>query len=151
MFNGNSISSPVRKEEVTCPSLMQGYRTRDFGFIWAQTTHKWTNACYRILIYTNYTDRVLCSDVSHIAISDHSLVYVYRKISSDLPSKGHSSISYRNVWDFDRENFWNETPQQDWSFSESEDPNLVWSNWKTKSLRVVNSHAPFQTRRTKLN
>ena len=40
MFNGNSISSPVRKEEVTCPSLMQGYPTRDFGFIWAQTPHK---------------------------------------------------------------------------------------------------------------
>ena len=29
--------------------------------------------------------------------------------------------------------------------------NLVWSNWKTKFLRVVNSHAPFRTRRTKLN
>ena len=48
------------------------------------------------LIYTNYADRVCFSGVSHIAISDHSLVYVYRKISSDLPSKGHSSISYRN-------------------------------------------------------
>ena len=48
------------------------------------------------LIYTNYADRVCFSGVSHIAISDHSLVYVYRKMSPDLPSKGHSSISYRN-------------------------------------------------------
>ena len=56
------------------------------------------------LIYTNNTDRVGCSGVSYIAISDHSLVYyVYRKISSDLPSKGNSSISYRNFRDF--ENF----------------------------------------------
>ena len=56
------------------------------------------------LIYTNYTDRVGCSGVSYIGISDHSLVYhVYRKISSDLPSKGNSSISYRNFRDF--ENF----------------------------------------------
>ena len=45
------------------------------------------------LIYTNYTDRVGYSGVFHIAINDHSLIYVYRKISSDLPSKGHSSIS----------------------------------------------------------
>ena len=45
------------------------------------------------LIYTNYIDRVGCSGVSHIAISDHSLVYVYRKLPSDLPSKEHSSIS----------------------------------------------------------
>ena len=41
--------------------------------------------------------------------------------------------------------------QQDWSFDESEDPNLVWSHWKTKFLRVVNSHAPIRTRRAKLN
>ena len=44
-----------------------------------------------------------------------------------------------------------EISPQDWSFNESEDPNLVWSNWKTKFLRVVNSHVPFRTKRTKLN
>ena len=60
------------------------------------------------LIYTNYTDRVSCSGVSHIGISDHSLVYVYRKRSSDLSSKGHSFISYRNFRNFNRDNFRNE-------------------------------------------
>ena len=103
------------------------------------------------LIYTNYTDRVSCSGVSHIGISDHSLVYVYRKLFSDSSSKGHSFISYRNFRNFNRENFRNEISQQDWSFDESEDPNLVWSHWKTKFLRVVNSHAPIRTRRAKLN
>ena len=97
------------------------------------------------LIYTNYTDRVSCSGVSHIGISDHSLVYVYRKLFSDSSSKGHSFISYRNFRNFNRENFRNEISQQDWSFDESEDPNLVWSNWKIKFLRVVNSHAPIRT------
>ena len=48
------------------------------------------------LIYTNYTDRVGCSGVSLIAISDHSLVYVSRKTSSAFPPKVHSSISYRS-------------------------------------------------------
>ena len=95
------------------------------------------------LIFTNYPDRVGCSGVSHIAISDHSLVYAYRKLSSDLPSKGNSSISYRNFRNFDLENFRNEISQQEWSFDESQDPNLAWSNWKTKFLRIVNSHAPF--------
>ena len=89
------------------------------------------------LIYTNYADRVGCSGVSHIAISDHSLVYVYQKISSDLPSKGHSSISYRNFRNFDCENFRNEISQRDWSFNESEDPNLAWSNWKTKICALL--------------
>ena len=50
---------------------------------------------------------------------------------------------------FDLENFRNEISQQEWLFNESEDPNLVWS--KTNFLRVVNSHAPFRTRRTTLN
>ena len=95
------------------------------------------------LIYTNYPDSVGCSGVSHIAISDHTLVYVYRKLSSDLPSEGHFSISYRN--------FRNEISQQEWPFDESQDPNLAWSNWKTNFLRIVNSHAPFRTRRTKLS
>ena len=72
------------------------------------------------LIYTNYADRVGWAGVSHIAIGDHSLVYVYREVSSDLPSQGHSSISYRNFRKFDRENFRNEFSQQDWSFNESE-------------------------------
>ena len=45
----------------------------------------------------------------------------------------------------------NEISQQEWLFNESEDPNLVWSNWKTKFLRVVNSHAPFRAKRAKLN
>lgn len=104
------------------------------------------------LIFTNYIDRVSCSEVSHIGISDHNLVYVYGKpFYSDLSSKGHSFISYRNFRNFNRENFRNEICQQDWSFDESEDSNLVWSNWKTKFLRVVNSHAPIRTRRAKLN
>ena len=53
---------------------------------------------------------------THIAISDDSLVYVYRKTHSALPSNGHSSISYRNFRNFVRENFRNEISQQDWSF-----------------------------------
>ena len=33
------------------------------------------------LIFTNRAENVYCSGVSHVAISDHSLVYAYRKIS----------------------------------------------------------------------
>ena len=32
-------------------------------------------------IFTNTPDKVVCSGVSHISISDHSLVYAYRKLS----------------------------------------------------------------------
>jgi len=42
------------------------------------------------LIYTNYPQRVVCSGVAHVSTSDHSFVYVYRKITIDFP-KGHNS------------------------------------------------------------
>ena len=40
------------------------------------------------LIFTSHQDNIICSGVSHVGISDHSLVYVYRKISIPAPSKG---------------------------------------------------------------
>ena len=46
-----------------------------------------TNAfCSMIdLIYTNCSTRVACSGVCHIDISDHSLIYVYRKLAVAYP------------------------------------------------------------------
>ena len=42
------------------------------------------------LIDTNCPEKVVCSGVAHVSISDHSLVYVYLKITTDFP-KGHNS------------------------------------------------------------
>ena len=46
------------------------------------------------LFYTNCVDGGACSGVSHIGISDHSLIYVYTKLSLASFSTGHSTISY---------------------------------------------------------
>ena len=46
------------------------------------------------LIYTNCPERVVCSGVAHVSKSDHTLVFVYCKLSIDFP-KGHNSIIYR--------------------------------------------------------
>ena len=101
------------------------------------------------LIYTNYIDRVACSGVCHIGISDHSLVYVYRKLSLASSSKGHSTFSYRNFQNFNRESFRNDIAQQDWFCNGSEDLNVLWTDWKTKFLDIVN--APLRTRRARTN
>ena len=37
-------------------------------------------------IFTNSLDRVVCSGVSHISISDHSLIYAFRKLSVGTPT-----------------------------------------------------------------
>ena len=37
------------------------------------------------LIFTNTVDKIVCSGVSHVGISDHSLVYAFRKLSNFPP------------------------------------------------------------------
>ena len=67
-----------------------------------------------------------------------------------LPSKGYSTISYRNFKNFNRESFRNDIAQQDWTCNGSDDPNVLWADWKTKFLDVVNFHAPLRTRRARI-
>ena len=57
------------------------------------------------VIFTNLPDNTTCSGVSHIGISDHSLIYVYRKISSPSVIKGTSTITYRQFKNFNRNTF----------------------------------------------
>ena len=45
------------------------------------------------LIYTNYPDKVVCSGVCHVRISDHSLIFAYRKLSIGAVSKRHNVIN----------------------------------------------------------
>ena len=44
------------------------------------------------LIFANSPERVVCSGVSHVSISDHYLVYAFRKLSIDQPSRGHTTV-----------------------------------------------------------
>ena len=59
------------------------------------------------LIYTNCPERVVSSGVTHINISDHSLVYEFRRLSINF-RKGHTSITCRNFKTFNRscQSFW---------------------------------------------
>ena len=75
------------------------------------------------LIYTNCPDRVVCSGVSHVGISDHSLIDVYRKLSIGTPFKGRSTIKYRNFKKLNRNHFRCDISCQDWNLSLSDDPN----------------------------
>ena len=40
-----------------------------------------------------------------LGISDHSLVYVYGKLSIDRPSKGHTTVTHRKFKNFNSSNF----------------------------------------------
>ena len=88
------------------------------------------------LIYTCPV-RVVCSGVAHIAITDHGLVYVYRKLSIELP-KNRNSITYRSFKDFNSSDFPNDIRNTDWDgLSFVQDPNLLWTNWKSNFYMLL--------------
>ncbi|XP_068707785.1 uncharacterized protein [Montipora foliosa] len=109
-----------------------------------------TSATLIDLIFTNCPDKVLCSGVRHIGISDHSMVYVYRKLAINGQSKGHTNITYRNFRSFDRDKFRSDVASQDWDhINNSSNPNDMWNEWKESFLAIVNKHAPLRTTRVR--
>ena len=101
-------------------------------------------------IFTNAPDRVVCSGVSHISISDHSLVYAFRKLSVRMPTRGHTTVSYRKFKNFDSAKFRNDISQQNWDFiHQFKNPNDMWHAWKNTFNFVVEKHAPLRTKRVK--
>ena len=102
------------------------------------------------VIFTNCPDRVVCSGVSHIGISDHSLVYAFRKISTDLSNKGHNTVYYRKFKNFDSVGFRYDIFHENWSNIENcVDPNAMWDAWKAMFLQCVDKHAPLRVKSTR--
>jgi len=77
------------------------------------------------LIYTNCADKITCSGVCHVVISDHS------KLALKGMSNGNNTVTYRNFRNFDRQSFRNDISSQPWenvyAFC---DPNKMWQEWK---------------------
>ena len=59
-----------------------------------------------------------------------------------------SQPRHQNFSNFNRENFRKDISRQDWSCT-SDDPNVLWADWKAKFLSIVNSHAPIKTKRVR--
>ena len=86
---------------------------------------------------------VVCSGNLHIGISDHSLIYVYRKLSPESAVKGHLTKTYRNFSNFNPENLRRDISRQDWSCT-SDDPYVLWADWTAKFFSIVKSHTPIK-------
>ena len=56
------------------------------------------------VILTNCQNNIVSAGESHVSLSDHSLVYTFRKISINSP-KGHSTLTYRKFSNFDSARF----------------------------------------------
>ena len=102
------------------------------------------------LIFTNTVDEIVCSGVSHVGSSDHSLVYAFRKLSTGLSTKGHATVTYRNFEHFDSECFRNDICSQNWDdINNYDNPNEMWRVWKNIFYNVVDRHAPLRSKRVR--
>ena len=102
------------------------------------------------LIFTNCPDKLVCSGVFHVGISDPTLVYVYRKLCIDRSGSGHKTVSYRKLKNFRSESFRNDIASQSWDdLLMFEDRNDMWLALKILLLSVVDKHAPIRTKRVR--
>ena len=93
------------------------------------------------LAFSNRPEIIIDSGVEHIGISDHSMIYVCRKVS--IPRNKLKTINTRQYKYFDINAFrsdLNEIFQTQTSNSYS--PNILWEEWKEKILLVADLHAP---------
>ena len=102
------------------------------------------------LIYTNYPDKVVCSGVCHVSISDHSLIFAYRKLSVGALSKRHNTIAYKSLENFNLNRFRRDIASQNSDVLDNfQDRNDMWREWKIKFLNVVDTHAPVRKKRVR--
>ena len=100
------------------------------------------------LIFTQMGDnKTLEAGVIRLGISDHDLVYLCRKIS--LPKQSPKIVCSRQFKNYNVENFRNDLREIINPTFLTNDPNLLWNDWKTKFLEIADEHAPIRQRRVK--
>ena len=95
---------------------------------------------------TNVPDKIACSGVSHVGISDHSMIYIINSIR-----RNRQTLKFKTVGNF--KNFNSSDLVRDLSFVPWQslllisDPNCYWNKWKELFLNIADFHAPLISKR----
>ena len=101
------------------------------------------------LCLTNSPDKISKSGVINIGISDHSAVYLTRKIAH-LRFNMHKSVEVRQLKNFNEAEFLRDLRIFDWNrVTTHNNPNEMWDFWKHLLASVIDKNAPFRTKRVK--
>jgi exonuclease III len=96
----------------------------------------------------SHPENILQSGVLHVGISDHSLIYICRKISFSLNSNHNKVIESRDYKSYLQQNFnqdlYAALSLVDWG---TDEPNILWDNFKTTFNYVADIHAPTKVRK----
>ena len=96
---------------------------------------------------TNSPERIVNSDVIPLGISDHSLVFMTRKIHY-VNRSSQRIICKRSFKNFNESSFLNDLNSKDWENVEQlSDPNEMWDVLKTLFMDCLDKHAPLRHKR----
>ena len=101
------------------------------------------------LCLTNSPDKISKSGVINIGRSDHSAIYLTRKVAH-LRSNMHKTVEVRQLKNFNEAEFLRDLRMIDWNrVTRHNNPNEMWDFWKHLLASVIDKHAPFRTKRVK--
>ena len=92
-------------------------------------------------------DKILEAGHVDLGISDHSLVYLCRKIS--IPKKPPKIVISRQFKNYNAHQFKEELRHYTSSYLTSNDPNVLWNEFRNIFLTVADKYAPVRQRRIK--
>ena len=100
-------------------------------------------------VVTNMPKKISHSGVVYTGISDHSLMYVIRKIR--VFQKTDDFVEIRNMKNFNEKNFVGEllNEHSECIYFFGEDPNTMWDMWKELFLEVLSKHTPLHHKKNK--
>jgi len=98
------------------------------------------------LCVTNATDHTYRSGVIHTGISDHSMVYMVRKQSTEKTCPRTCQV--RNFKHFSEEKFLKDIIGMQWSnIDVNDNPNEMWNKWRDMLMQCIDKHAPVKNKR----
>ncbi|CAB3993600.1 Hypothetical predicted protein, partial [Paramuricea clavata] len=111
-----------------------------------RTTYNSSSLIDLILTHIN-DDKTLEAGVVDLGISDHSLVYICRKIS--IPKEPPKIVFTRQFKNYNSHQFKEELSYYTNLDPTSNDPNVLWNEFKNNFLTIAEKHAPVRQRRVK--
>ncbi len=97
--------------------------------------------------FLNILNKTIDSGIIELEISDHSLVYICRKIS--IPKGEPKLIETRQFRHFNSTDFQNNLREAFSNFNHYTNPNLAWHQWKGIFFQIADKHAPLRLRKVK--
>ena len=100
------------------------------------------------LFLTNEPSKYRNAGVSHIGISDHSVIYAARKLV--LPKTSIKYTKSRSYKRFVPELFVRDIDSVPWdNILQFNDPIVAWASWRDSFMKIVDLHAPTKTKRVR--